>query len=426
MTTLNRKSSDYSPNLCDALSCAGCLACYNICKHNAIAINYDDEGFVYPSIRLELCVGCKSCEKVCPINGNLHKNAVSDKAYAAWAKDKKILRNSSSGGLYSVIANYVLRNGGVVFGAAFDKDWNVCHIAASCEEDFAKTRGSKYVQSYIGTTFQEVKSFLYHGKMVLFSGTPCQIAGLKSYLDFDHCETGNLYTIDLVCHGVPSPLVFRSYLNFLEKKFQSSVVEFTCRDKKWSWWRFNYRAKFANGCKYYGKWEEDYFSRGFLREFFLRSSCHQCAFATEQRCGDFTLCDYWGYYRKEGELDNKDMGVSLVIPNGEKAKELYKMIIPSVVSYERDIEEAMKSNQAFHRCFAVSPIRNEFWKDFREKGFEGVAEKYLYPEEIQPQFRLVYKYGRTVKRTVEAMCRLTQKTRRLFRKIEYVVLTKKV
>lgn len=418
MTISNQKSSICYPKLCNKQSCTGCLACYNVCKHNAVAIEYDEEGFVYPVIKFDLCVGCKSCETVCPINGNLQKNPVSNVAYVAWSKDKRILQNSSSGGLYSVIANYIFRNGGVVFGAAFDKNWNLCHIAASCEKDFAKTRGSKYVQSYIGNTFQEARSFLSVGKMVLFSGTPCQISGLKSYLNFNKCGIDNLYTIDLVCHGVPSPLVFKSYLKYLEERYKSTIKKFTFRNKKWSWIRFNFKATFKNGRKYYGKWEKDFFLRGFLREYFLRTSCHNCVFATEQRCGDFTLCDHWGYYLRQGEMDNKDMGVSLVIPNSEKAKDLYKSIIPFVVSYEREIKEAMKGNQAFHSCFPKSPMRDEFWKDFREKGFEGIIDRYLYPEEIKPQFQMVYKYGRKGKVFVEKTNKFMSRLYRILSKIK--------
>ena len=394
MTISNHRLKGSFPKLADALSCTGCLACYNACKHNAIMTHPDAEGFIYPIIQQDACIGCKLCEKVCPILGNPHKNPVSNIAYAAWIKDKKKHRKSSSGGLYSAIADYVFKKNGIVFGAAFNANWELHHIATTYEKEFAKTRGSKYVQSNIGTTFKEVRALLSKGQIVLFTGTPCQISGLKSYLDASKCNIDNLCTIDLVCHGVPSPLVFHSYLTHLEKCFQAPLKSFTCRDKKWSWLRFNYKATFENGRKYYGKWEEDFFSRGFLREYFLRSSCHHCLYATEQRCGDFTLCDYWGYYRKPGEIDNKDWGVSLVIPNTQKAKEIYKAISQNLVSYKRDINEAMSSNQAFHRCFDVSPLRGSFWKDFRKNGFEGVIEKYLYPEEILPKFKNVYIYGR--------------------------------
>lgn len=418
MTISNQKLNFSCPNLCNNQKCTGCLACYNVCRHDAIALKTNDEGFVYPEVQLDVCSGCKLCEKVCPIINKLFKNPVSNIAYAAWAKDKKILRNSSSGGIYSIISNYVFKNGGIVFGAAFDKDWNLQHIATSNETEFSKTRGSKYVQSYIGTTYRNVADLLSSGRMVLFSGTPCQISGLKSYLELTKCETKNLYTIDLVCHGVPSPMVFKSYLGYLDKKYQSSLIGFSCRDKQWSWHRFNFKATFKNGHKYYGKWEEDFFLRGFLREYFLRHSCHSCAFATEQRCGDFTLCDYWGYYRKQGEEDNKDWGVSLVIPNSVKAKKLYSCIIPNIVSYEREILEAMKCNQAFHSCFAASPIRDDFWKDFKENGFEKISTKYLYPEEIKPQFQKVYKYGRNGKKFVEALSRMETKMRRVLSRIK--------
>ena len=420
MTISNQKLNISYPNLCDNQKCTGCLACYNVCRHDAIALKTNDEGFVYPEVQLDVCSGCKLCEKVCPIINELFKNPVSNIAYAAWAKDKKILRNSSSGGIYSIVSNYVFKNGGIVFGAAFDKDWNLHHIATSNEAEFSKTRGSKYVQSYIGTTYRDVEHLLSHGRMVLFSGTPCQISGLKSYLELTKCETKNLYTIDLVCHGVPSPLVFKSYIDYLGKKHNSPIVGFAYRDKRWSWHRFNFKATFKNGRKYYGKWEEDFFLRGFLREYFLRHSCHSCAFATEQRCGDFTLCDYWGYYKKVGEIENNDMGVSLVIPNNNKAKDLYSRIITNIVSYEREILEAMKCNQAFHSCFAVSPLRDDFWKDFREKRFEGIIGSYLYPEEIKPQFQRIYKYGRKGKMFLDELNKFASRLHRVLNKIKRI------
>ncbi len=394
MITSNAKLRINLPKLCDTESCTGCLACYNVCSHDAICLDVDEEGFTRPTINTDKCVGCKKCEKACPVLGDKHKHKIPDEAYAAWSVNKNIVCRSSSGGLYSVIADYVFRHNGVVFGAAFDKDWNLRHIATFGEKDFSRTRGSKYVASFIGTTYREVHTYLSQGKMVLFSGTPCQISGLKSFLSLVKCETEKLYTIDLVCHGVPSPVIFKAYLEYLSVQFKSPLKEYNYRDKRWSWKRYNSVASFKNHKKHYGKWEEDYFMRGFLREYFLRPSCHQCAFATEQRCGDFTLCDYWGYRRNAGEKDNKDRGISLVLPNTQKAKELFSHIKDNLVYYQRVPSEAMKGNPAFHRCFPASNIREDFWRDFREKGFEGVIDKYLYPEEIQAQFKRVYKYGR--------------------------------
>ncbi|MBP5771644.1 MAG: Coenzyme F420 hydrogenase/dehydrogenase, beta subunit C-terminal domain [Bacteroidaceae bacterium] len=419
MMDSNNGLKKFFPHLCDEDSCTGCLSCYNVCRHDAISLRTDDEGFIHPMVQSDLCVGCKQCENACPIQRNLQKHPVANISYAAWTKDKSVLRNSSSGGIYSVIADYVLKNNGIVYGAAFDEKWNLRHIATTDEDSFSQTRGSKYVASSVGTTFREVKEHLSHGIMVLYSGTPCQIAGLKSYLEICKCNTDSLFTIDLVCHGVPSPIVFKANITFLENKFKSKIKAFSFREKKWSWLRFNQFASFENGAQYRGKWEEDCFYRGFLREYYLRPSCYQCLFATESRCGDFTLCDYWGYYKKKGETVNKDWGVSLVIPNSKKAKELWNIILPQAFAYQRDIHEAMNSNQAFHQCFKASPLREDFWKDFRNKGFEGVIDKYLFPDDISPQFKRIYRLGRNVNRMLEIMARPKRSMFNILRKLRH-------
>lgn len=396
MIISSHKLRIYSPKLCNKELCTGCLSCYNICESGAIQYVYDDEGFVYPEILVDKCIGCGRCGRVCPILTSSHKNVIADMAYAAWSNDNSIVGGSSSGGCFSIIARNVLNKGGVVFGVFFDDDWDCYHSHCTSVEELPKLRGSKYVQSFVGRTFQEVKDYLAIGKIVLYSGTPCQISGLKSYLSQKKCNVSNLITIDLVCHGVPSPIVFKSYLKYLEDTYQSKLKAFSFRDKKWSWLRYNCVATFSNGKKYFGKWEQDPYMRGFLREYYLRSSCHCCRFATKERCGDITLCDYWGYNKKSGEIDNKDRGVSLILLNTSKGKSFFGEIRSSIICYERDVQESMKSNRAFYDCFPVSPLRDQFWKDFRKKGFGGVISKYLYPEEISPKFDIIYRYGRVL------------------------------
>ena len=204
--------------------CVGCGACENVCPVKAISMQENEEGFLYPVVDSDLCVSCNKCNHVCPVQKN-EKKAVVSKAYAAWNKDDAILRGSSSGGVFSILAQYVLRKGGVVCGAAFDEGNVVKHILVENAADLEKLRGSKYVQSEIGHIFVQIKDLLKSGRQVLFSGTPCQVAGLNSYLekDFD-----NLLTVDVACHGVPSPKVWQKYIFELGK----DVSQFNFRDKR--------------------------------------------------------------------------------------------------------------------------------------------------------------------------------------------------
>lgn len=375
------------------LNCTGCLACYNICPMKAIAVNNDDEGFYVPSVDNDICIQCGKCEKVCPILTPLDNANAPINAYAAWAKDSIIVRNSSSGGLFSIIANLFL-DGGSIYAAAFEKDWTVKHICATSKDDVKRQRGSKYLQSYIGEAYSEIKSDLTRGKRVLFVGTPCQVSGLNSYLHLTKTKTSYLITIDLACHGVPTPMIFKDYICYIEKKYGKAVKSFSFREKKWSWMRYNTRAVFSTISSYRGKWEEDVYMRGFLREYFLRNSCHSCKYACSLRQGDITLSDYWNYNPRDGEIKNNDNGVSVVLVNNSKGQKIIEAIKEKLIIYERTKEDALSSSQPYSKPFSASPQRRKFWQDYKENGFEYLIDRYFQPEIILPRYAHVYKYGR--------------------------------
>ena len=381
--------------ICPKEICTGCLACFNTCSHTAIELHKDDEGFIYPEINVDVCVDCGLCKSVCPIidgtQNIMHKPIAT---YAAWNKDKKVVRNSSSGGLFTTIAEWVLSQDGVVYGAAFDENMQVEHIRIEKRTDLVKLRGSKYVQSYIGDNYKFAKKDLKQGKWVLFSGTPCQIAGLKKLINEMDCE--RLLTIDIVCHGVPSPIMFEEYKKSLERKYQSKMVYYSFRDKQWSWNHFNTKALFENKKEYLGTWEEDIFMRGFLREYFLRPACHTCNFAKIDRCGDFTLADFWGYRGKSGEKIDDDRGVSMVLVNTQKASTILRSVHARLQMYPRCLEDAVSGNQALRGAFKKSPYREEFWQDYREHGYDALVEKYCYPEKISRALKRLYRYGRFI------------------------------
>lgn len=263
--------------------CCGCSACIQICPKQCISMNEDNEGFLYPEIEKDICINCGLCEKVCPelYPGIMRKPL---KVFAIKNKDEEIRKKSSSGGIFTVLAETVIREGGVVFGAKFNENWEVVHDYTVTKDGLAAFRGSKYVQSRMGDCFSKAKSFLDQGKKVLFSGTPCQIAGLKRFL---RKEYNNLLTVDFICHGVPSPKVWRMYLDETvvrqcEKK--AFIEEVSFRDKRLGWKKYSVSLLFSttigNGAKnsvlVSEPFTENLFMRGFLYDVYLRPSCYQC------------------------------------------------------------------------------------------------------------------------------------------------------
>lgn len=233
-------------NICDMDACTGCLACRDGCPQNAIDFKENEQGFVYPVINEDKCVNCGLCASICPVNSP-DKNKKTDKVYACWNKNLSERRAATSGGVFTLLARKVIDNGGVVYGASFRDDMAVCHIRAESIEDIQKLRGSKYVQSNTDGIFKKVKADLDNSKKVLFSGTGCQVSALRNFL---RKEYSNLYCVDIVCHGVPSPLVYKDYLKWLESQNDSQIKELSFRYKKPSWNVFSMKADFENGKTY--------------------------------------------------------------------------------------------------------------------------------------------------------------------------------
>ena len=379
--------------LCSIDKCTGCLACYNACNKDAIQLRFDEEGFIRPVIKSNLCVECGACVKACPVITPVEpENKEPIKAYAAWSRDKRIVRRSSSGGFFSTIAKRVYSNGGVVYGAAFDEEFKLQHIRTTTENELFRLIGSKYLQSYIGDSYKHVKQDLKNGLQVLFVGTPCQISGLNSFLG-NKIDKSQLITIDLVCHGVPTPTMFKEYKEYLEKRYDSKLEYYSFRDKKWSWLHYNTHAVFTNKKEYFGKWEEDIFMRGFLREYFLRPSCHTCSYSNLKRQGDFTIADYWGYFYKKGEKKNRDKGINVVFVNTKKASSFLHNIEKDLNIFYRPLAEAVRGNEALESPFPANKKRTEFWNDYRSKGYNDIVDKYFYPEPISRETKMLYLLG---------------------------------
>ncbi len=351
-------------------NCCGCHACYNSCPQNAIIMEEDEKGFKYPKINENKCTNCGFCEKVCPIL-NKRKIANDPKAYACINKDENIRENSSSGGIFTLIAKEIINMGGVVFGTKFDSNFNVIHSYTSLEEELYKFRGSKYVQSIIGDNYKIAKSFLEAGKYVLFTGTPCQIEGLLAYLGKKYDK---LFTQDIICHGVPSPKVWRKYLDYRKHKDEDRPLSINFRNKDNGWSSYNLKFTYEN--KSYKKSQvEDKYMQAFLRNVCLRDSCYKCSFKKINRLSDITLADFWGIQRVKPELyDNK--GTSLVIVNSEKGKELFESIKENIIQEEVNIEEALVGNTAMLTSAVVDKNRVKFFENLDKLDFSVLVNKY--------------------------------------------------
>lgn len=347
-------------------SCTGCHACANICPKQCIAMEKDSEGFLYPVVDTKQCINCGVCEKICPIlNGKTAVLGRNNKAYAAKNNNIDTRLKSSSGGVFTAIAESVIDNGGVVFGAVFDKDFNLIHKYAETKEELSSFRGSKYVQSIIGETYKQAKGFLEQGRTVLFTGTPCQIGGLYSYLGKEY---ENLITQDLICHGVPSPMVWRKYLEYREELAHSSVRRMSFRHKNSGWKTYSVSFEFSNDTEYVAKLSEDPYMKVFLRNLCLRPSCYNCAFKTKHRQADITLADFWGIENVLPEMDD-DKGTSLLVINSENGLRVLNFINNCLTLHKVDLDDAINNNSSMIQSVSLSKKRDLFMNKIQHKPF---------------------------------------------------------
>ncbi len=301
----------------DKSQCCGCEACRNICPRQCILMKEDKEGFLYPEVNLADCIECGLCEKVCPVLYP-EKERIPVAIYAAKHCDENIRLASSSGGVFTFIAEKVIDEGGVVFGARFNDQWEVIHDYVETKEKLSCFRGSKYVQSRIGDTYKQVLHFLQSGRKVLFTGTSCQIAGLKLFL---RKEYDNLLTTDVICHGVPSPKVWKRYLSEITSADSIQITNIAFRNKQNGW--HNYFLSVKSGEKELSNIPaySGVYSHLFLADLMLRPSCYSCPAKSGKSCSDITLGDFWGIENVCPELDD-DKGCSVVLLYNPRAKYL--------------------------------------------------------------------------------------------------------
>jgi coenzyme F420-reducing hydrogenase beta subunit len=352
--------------------CCGCTACMSICPKKAITMIPDEEGFLYPSINHELCIECDLCKQVCPFSDTCKTSGNYDQplVYAAKHKDDNVRMNSSSGGMFTAISDYILDIDGVVYGAAFDEKFVVRHQKAETAEERNKFRGSKYVQSNLIGVFEDIKNELKKGRHVLFTGTPCQNAGLGSYLNKNY---DNLCLCDIVCHGTPTPLLWKDYISFLEETGKSRLIQYFFRYKVAGWRGYNVYTLFDNGKSKLNTPDVMTYANIFGSDLALRPACHNCKFCNFSRPSDITIGDFWGIEKSMPDFDD-NTGVSLVLTNSSKGQELFERISKNLYYRESNTTDCLQHN--LRTPSQPSPRRDKFWQDYKNKGFEYVLKKY--------------------------------------------------
>ena len=357
-------------------NCCGCSACMNKCPKKAITMKADDEGFLYPCIDKSKCINCNLCEKVCPIINNgkfkVEKNKFSIKSYAIRCNNKETLKKSTSGGFFTPISNYVLDNGGYIVGVTYDEKLNIFHkiIDNNSKDELKKMVGSKYVQSDMGTTFSKVKELLEKGKMVLFSGTPCQVEGLLLYLGKEY---DNLITVDVICHGVPSQKLWKIYANLKEKKYNSKIKSFNFRNKTYGYHSGSMKLVFANGREYYGSARTDEMLKSFFTEISSRPSCYECKFKKMHHKSDFTIFDCWSASKLNKNIKDDDKGYTNLFINTRKGNEFFNNNLKDeYVMYETDYNKALEMDGIMILNSAI-PHKNRdcFYIDLNEETFDS-------------------------------------------------------
>ena len=364
--------------------CCGCGACVNACPVSAISMQEDELGFKYPAIDSDKCIKCGLCEKTCVYKKDTLSNNTPQKVYAVTNKNRDTVMRSTSGGVFAEIARKVLEDGGLVYGVAYGDDIStdgVRHVCIENESELARIQGSKYVHSNMGFTMQKIKSDLESGRTVMFSGSPCQIAGLRGYLKKDY---DNLILVDVICHGVPSQRWFSEFITSIEKKIKGHITDFKFRDKS--------RGQGMNGGVYYTdkNGRNKYFcKKGWLFSYFylfsygaiLRENCYACPYSKAERYSDITIGDYWKYKEvfpdgKRPVEMNSINGVSCALLNTQKGIELFNKIDDNFYMLESSLDDIVARNQQLRAPADKHPLRDAFTEAYKKDRYEGVDRLY--------------------------------------------------
>lgn len=375
--------------------CTGCSSCASVCPKECISMEIDNEGFLYPKVDSKRCISCDLCVKICPIHSPVITKRKPIRTFAAISNDSSVRFVSSSGGIFSLLSNVILVNGGEVWGASFNEKWQVIHKCVKDKKQLNIFRGAKYLQSDMRNSFREIEYSLKNGRTVLFSGTPCQVAGLRKFL---HKEYNNLYTVDLVCHGVPSFKVFNAFLK--EEFGEKQIVDISFRNKTTGWKSYNLCISYLDD----GIIKERRYLRGnnvymdgFISNLYLRPSCYQCPSKSGISGSDITLGDFWGIEKTAPEMDD-GKGTSLVLLNTLKGGEIFDKIKNFVISKELPYEVAYQGNVSLEISPDMNPWRSIFFKDIEYKAFSILVRSFDKPS-LQLRlrrkiFNMIDKYGK--------------------------------
>ena len=379
----------------DKNKCCACGACKSACPKQAITMKEDEYGFVYPVIDKSICIKCGKCKKVCNYqNDNIKEE--SKEAYVAAVKDINLLLKSASGGLFAALAETIIEEDGVVYGVSMNNVNNKLkpeHIRVTNKNSIEKLQGSKYVQSDTADSFVNIEKDLKEGRIVLFSGTPCQVAGLKGYLGKDY---KNLYLVDIICHGVPSTKFFQDYISNLMKRWNGRILDFKLRDKKNGWGlnaKVVYKDKNNNTkVKRIPSGASSYFDM-FLKSETYRQNCYSCPYATIKRIGDITIGDYWGIQKEHPELMdcnggnyNDTNGISCLLVNNKKGNELLKLLNDKVNIDASTIEKVARKNGQLKHPSNYPETRKEILETYKEDGYDKVESYFKKRNGMRTQY----------------------------------------
>lgn len=360
--------------ICEKKLCTGCTACFSICPKNAITMVENEEGFKYPVIDNSKCIDCQMCKKTCPVLKSNQKESLNE-CYAAFSKNKEIRENGSSGGIFQILAENVLKKGGIVIGAAFDEKFVLSHTPIDKYQDLDKLLGSKYVQSDMKKIYKYVKEKL-KDRLILFVGTPCQVAGLKSYIKLND---ENLITIDFICHGVPSNKVFQKYIKEIEKKNGKKIDYYSFRNKRNGWKNYNTKIVVENNelIEHHNK---NNYMKIFLWDLALRPSCYNCKFKLGNKYSDITLGDFWGIENMPQIMEDDDEGISSVIINTTNGKKFFEKNTEKMFYNRCEIENILKINTALRDSAQLPQNREKFFKNINKYTIDELVKKYIKKE----------------------------------------------